>query len=113
MDGRFECDRRREGAADVGQAERGMIDHDVAAAFGAKAAVADLAAFVVPEQFPARGDLHVFSLPEGEAGNGCAGIAPALIAMAITHIERRPLRLNLDRSAMTCCRMCLRLRVVH
>src|ERR1700738_2395810 len=88
-----------------------MIDHNVGAAFGAKAAVPDLSALIVPKRFRAFRNLHVFGFPETEAGNGCTGIAPALIAMAITHVERRPLRLDLHRSAMTCSRMCLCRRV--
>jgi hypothetical protein len=88
-----------------------MVNDDVTAALRAKAAVAHLGAFVSAEEFRAFGDFDVLRFEEGEAGDGRAGITAAVLTVTKTHVERRALRLDLDRSAITYSRMCVRRRV--
>ena len=95
--------------ADIGQTESRMIEHDVAAALGAIATVADFAAFELAEEFLAFGDLDLIRLPQRERAHWCGGIAPAILAMAVTHFQGFAAHLDLQRFAVTSACMCLRL----
>ena len=95
--------------ADIGQTESRMIEHDVAAALGAIATVADFAAFELAEEFLAFGDLDLIRLPQRERAHSCGGIAPAILAMAVTHFQGFAAHLDLQRFAVTSACMCLRL----
>src|SRR5437762_12425539 len=90
-----------------------MIDDDVAATLRAKAAVAYLGAFVAAKKFRAFHDFDVLRFEEREAGDGRAGVTAAVVAVAITHVEWRTLRPDLDRSAITGSRMCFRCSIFH
>lgn len=84
-----------------------MLDQDVAAAFFAVTAFADVAAFKSAKEFPAFGDVHVFFLPQRERAYWRGGIMPAVFAVAVTHLERITAHLDLHRSAVTLT--CMRL----
>jgi len=94
--------------SDIGQAETRVIDHDVTAAFRAIPAVADFAALVSPEEFCALGDVYVFLLPQRERAHGRGGITPAVFAVAVTHLQRIAVHLDLYRTTVTSA--CMRLR---
>ena len=90
-----------------------LVDDHVAATLRAKAAVAYLGAFVAAKKFRAFRDFDVLRFEEREAGDGRAGVTAAVVAVTITHVERRTLRLDLDRSAITGSRMCFRCSIFH
>ena len=85
-----------------------MIDHDVAAALGAVATVANFAAFELAEEFIAFRDVDLIRLPQRERAHRRCGIASAILAMAVPHLQRLAAHLNLHRSAVTFASMCLR-----
>src|SRR5437764_7294069 len=87
MDAWLKGDFIRETGANVDQAERWMIDHHVRAAFRAKAADAQLAAFEFAEHVLPFGDPDLIRFPKREAGNRRAGIFPATVAMTKTHVD--------------------------
>ena len=95
--------------ADIDQTERWMIDRDVTAAFCAITSIADFAAFELAEEFLAFGDLDLIRLPQRERAHWCGGIAPAILAMAVTHFQGFAAHLDLQRFAVTSACMCLRL----
>src|SRR5580700_2837490 len=105
MHGWFEA-QTAERNTNVGQAKCGMIDHDVATALGAVAAFADFAALEFSESLLASGDLYVLRFPQGENANRRGRKTPAILAMAVAHIERLTVRFDLDRSAIAFARMC-------
>ena len=95
--------------ADIDQTERRMIDADVAAALCAITTIADFAAFELAEELLAFGDLDLFRLPQRERAHWRGGIAPAIFAMTVTHLQRFAAHLDLHRSAVTSACMCLRM----
>ena len=92
--------------ANIGQAERGMIDHDVAAALGAIPAVTQLAG--VDEKLLAFANLHSLGFPQREDADRRRAITPALVAMTVTHVERLAGRFDFHRPAVTSACMPLR-----
>ena len=92
--------------ANIGQAERGMIDHDVAAALGAIPAVTQLAG--VDEKLLAFANLHGLGFPQREDADRRRAITPALVAMTVTHVERLAGRFDFHRPAVTSACMPLR-----
>ena len=94
--------------ANIDQAERRVIDADVTAALCAIAAVADVAALEFPEELRAFRQLHVLPFPQCERAHRRGGITPAVLAMAVTHLQGFAAHLNLDRSAVTSAFMRLR-----
>ena len=79
-----------------------MIDRDVAAAFRAIAAFADVAALELPQELRAFGDVYVFLFPQRERAHGRGGITSAVFAMAVTHLHGFTAYLDFHRSAVTC-----------
>jgi hypothetical protein len=65
VDGRLNVTVERDGAAEIDEADAGMIDHDVRAAFFAVTPIPDLAAFELLQKLFACGNLHVIQLPQG------------------------------------------------
>ena len=94
--------------ANIGQAERGMIDHHVAAALGAIPAVAQLACVELGEKVLAFTDFHSVRFPQCEDADRRRAITPALVAMTVTHVERLTGRFDFHRSAITSACMCVR-----
>jgi hypothetical protein len=92
--------------ANIGQAERGMIDHDVATALGAIPAVTQLAG--VDEKLLAFANLHSLGFPQREDADRRRAITPALVAMTVTHVERLAGRFDFHRPAVTSACMPLR-----
>ena len=80
-----------------------MINHDVATALRAVTTITHLAALELSQELLAFRDLHVLRFPQREYAHRRGGIAPAVFAMTITHIERLTARFDLDRSAVTSC----------
>ena len=78
-----------------------MLDYDVAAAFRTVTALADVAAFKPAKKFLAFGDAYVFFLSQCERAHRRGGIAPAVFAMTVTHLQRFAAHLDLHRSAVT------------
>ena len=78
-----------------------MIDCDVAAALCATTAVADVAALESSEEFRAFGEPHVILFPQRERAHRRGGIATAVFAMTVTHLQRFAAHLDLHRSAVT------------
>ena len=78
-----------------------MINHDMAAALCAIAAIAHFALFEFTEELRPFDDFHIVDLPQGECADRRGGIAPAGFAMAITHLQRFAAKLDLHRSAVT------------
>ena len=78
-----------------------MLDQDVATALCAITAFADVAAFKTAKEFLAFGDVHVFFLPHRERAYRRGGIMPAVLTMAVTHLQRITVQLDLYRSAVT------------
>jgi hypothetical protein len=85
----------------VDQSESWMIDADVTAAFCAIPAVADFAALESPEELRSFGKDYVLLLPQRERAHRRGGIMPAVLAMAVTHLQRIAAHLDLHRSAVT------------
>ena len=85
----------------VDQSECGMIDADVTAAFCAIPAVADFAALESPEELRSFGKDYLLLFPQRERAHRRGGITPAVLTMTITHLQRFPENLDLDRSAVT------------
>ena len=96
----FEWKIRQRAEANIGQAESWVIEHDVAAALRAIAAVADLTALEFPQELCALGDVYVFRFPQSECAHRRGGITPACFTMAVTHLGRRAARLDFHRSAV-------------
>jgi len=94
--------------ANIGQAERGMIDHHVAAALGAIPAVTQLAGVEFTEKLRALANLHSLGFPQREDADRRRAITPALVAMTVTHVERLTGRFDFHRSAVTSACMPLR-----
>ena len=78
-----------------------MLDCDVAAALRAITAFADFAALKSAKEFLAFGDIDVLSLPQCERAYRRGRITTAILAMAITHLQRITAHLDLHRSAVT------------
>jgi hypothetical protein len=78
-----------------------MLDDDVTAALRAITTLADVAAFKSPEKFLAFSDADTLFLPQRECAHRRSGTTPAVLAMAITHLERIARHLELNRSAVT------------
>src|SRR5437867_3162098 len=87
-----------------------MLDDDVAAALCAITAFADVAAFKPAKEFLAFGDAYVLFLPQCKRAHRRSGITPAVLAMAITHLQRLAAHLDLYRSTVTFTCMHLRHR---
>ncbi len=94
--------------ANIGQAERGMIDHDVAAALGAIPAGAQLAGVEFTEKLLAFANLHSLGFPQREDADRRRAITPALVAMTVTHVDRLTGRFDFHRPAVTSACMPLR-----
>ena len=92
----------------IDQSECGMIDADVAAALRAITTIADVAALEFSEELRAFRELHVFPFPQRERAHRRCGIAAAVLAVAVTHLQRFAAHLDLHRSAVTSACMCLR-----
>src|SRR4026207_1350662 len=84
-----------------------MLDNHVAAALCAITAFADVAAFKASEEFLAFGHVHILLFPQGERAHRRGGITSAVLAVAITHLQRITAHLDLYRSAITCACMLL------
>src|SRR4051812_29482996 len=93
--------------ANIDQSERRMIDADVAAALRTIASVADIAALEFAEELRAFREGHVVFLPQRERAHRRGGITPAVLAMAVTHLQRLAVHLDLHRSAVTSAFMCV------
>src|SRR5882757_3795014 len=87
--------------ANIDQTERRMINRDVTTAVRAITTVADIAALELPQELRAFRQLHVFPFPQRECAHRRGGITPAVLAMAVTHLQGFPANLDLDRSAVT------------
>ena len=85
----------------IDQAESRMIDRDVTAALCAIPAVANVAALESSEEFRAFGEPHVILFPQRERARRRSGIATAVFAMTVTHLQRFAAHLDLHRSAVT------------
>ena len=94
--------------ANVDQSECGMIDADVTAALCAIPAVADFAALESPEELRSLDKDDVLLFPQCERTRRRGGIMPAVLAVAVTHLQRIAAHLDLHRSAVT--PTCMRLR---
>src|ERR1700758_2360055 len=90
-----------EGHANIAQGERGVIDHDVAAALGAIPAVAQLTCVELTEKLLALADFHSLGFPQREDAERRRAITPALVAMTVTHVQRLTGRFDLHRPAVT------------
>ena len=77
-----------------------MIDRDVAAALRAIPTIANVAALEFAEELCAFREVHVLPFPQRERAHRCGGITPAILAMTVTHLQRFPANLDLDRSAV-------------
>jgi hypothetical protein len=64
-----------------------------------------------PEEFCALSDVDVFFFPQRERAHRRGGIASAVLAMAITHVERLAEHLDLHRSAVAFAYARLRHRI--
>ena len=95
--------------ADVDQPERWVIDANVAPALRAITTIADVAALEFSEELRAFRELHVLPFPQCERAHRRGGIAPAILAMAVTHFQGFTAHLDLQRFAVTSACMCLRL----
>ena len=84
-----------------------MIDANVAPALRAITTIADVAALEFSEELRAFRQLHVFSLPQRERAHRRRGIAAAVLAVAVTHLQRFAVHLDLHSSAVTSA--CMRL----
>src|SRR6266513_4680028 len=84
-----------------------MFDDDVAAAFRAIPAFADVAAFKPAKEFLAFGNVYILFLPQRERADRRGGITPAVFAVAVTHLQRIAAHLDLHRSAVTSTCMCV------
>ena len=93
----------------IDQCECGMIDADVTAAFCAITSITDFAALKSPEELGSFGKDHVAFFPQRERAHRRGGIAPAILAMAVTHFQGFTAHLDLQRFAVTSACMCLRL----
>jgi hypothetical protein len=82
-----------------------MLDDDMAAALGAITTLADVAAFKSSEKFLAFGDADILFLPQCECAQRRSGITPAVLAMAVTHLQRIAAHLDRYRSTVTLTRM--------
>ena len=78
-----------------------MLNDDVAAALCAITAFADVAALESAEEFLAFGDTDIFLLPQSECADRRGRIAPAIFAVAVTHLQGFAPRLDLYHSAVT------------
>ena len=87
--------------ADIDQTERWMIDRDVAAALRAIPTIANVAALESPQELRAFREVNVLPFPQRERADRRGGIAPAVLAMAVTHLQGFPANLDPDRSAVT------------
>jgi hypothetical protein len=87
--------------ANIHQTERRMLDYDVAAAFRTVTALADVAAFKPAKKFLAFGDAYVFFLSQSEPAHRRGGITPAVLTMAVAHLQRITAHLDLYRSTVT------------
>jgi len=103
----FEREITESADADIDQAERRMIDRDVAAAFRAITTIADVAALEFSQEVRAFRELHVFPFPQRERAYWRGGITPAILTMTVTHFPGFPAHLDLHRSAVASARMCL------
>ena len=82
-----------------------MLDDDVAAALRAITTLADVAAFKASEKFLAFGHADILFLLQRECAHRRSGITPAVLAMAVTHLQRIAAHLDLNRSTVTLTRM--------
>ena len=101
-------DQPAERNANIGQTKRRMIDHDVAAALGAVAAVAHFAALELAERLFAFRNLDGLRFPQGENAHWRGGITPAILTVAITHIEWIALSFDHYCAAVTGSLVCIR-----
>ncbi len=93
--------------AHICQAERRMIDQDVAPALCAITAVADVAALKSAKEFRAFSNIYVFLFPQCDRAHRRSGITPAVLAMAVTHLQGFAAHLDLYGSTVTSACMCL------
>jgi len=84
-----------------------MFDDDVAAALRAITALADVAAFKPAKELLTFGDVYLLLFPQCERAHRRGRIAPAVFAVAVTHLQRIAVHLDLHRSAVTST--CMRL----
>ena len=91
--------------ANIDQAERWMIDRDVAAALRAIPTIANVAALEFAEKLCAFRQLHVLPFPQRECAHRRGGITSAIFAMTVTHLQGFPANLDLDRFAVTSTHM--------
>jgi len=69
--------------------------------FCAISAFADLAAFESAKELFALCDVYVLFLPQRERAHRRGGIMPAVLTMAVTHLQRIAAHFNLHRSTVT------------
>jgi hypothetical protein len=91
----------------IDQAERWMIDANVAAALRAITTITDVAALESAEEFGAFGEAYIFFFPQCERAHRRGGITPAVFAVTITHLQRFAAQLDLHCSAVTSACMCI------
>ena len=84
-----------------------MIHANVAAAFRAIATIADVAALESAEKLGASDNAHTFFFPQRERAHRRCGIAPAVFAVALIHLQWFTAHLDLDRPAVTSAFMCV------
>src|SRR5215470_11970766 len=85
-----------------------MIDADVAAAIRAISTIADVAALEFTQKLCAFDEGYVFPFPQCERAYRRGGITPAILAVAVAHLQRFTAHLDLNRSAVTTAFVCLR-----
>src|SRR5699024_7421190 len=84
---RLERQTGQDGGIDIHEVAWHVVGQDMAAAAGAKAAIAVPALVVAAEQFLASGHLDLLRLPEREGIDRPGAPGPAVIAMAVAHGE--------------------------
>jgi hypothetical protein len=90
----------------IDQAERRVINANVATAFGAIPAITDVAAFEFAEEVRAFREVHVLPFPRRERAHRSGGITTAVFAMTVTHFQGFTAHLDLHYSAVTSAGMC-------
>jgi hypothetical protein len=78
-----------------------MIDCHMASAFCAITAITDVATLESAQELGAFDEAHLFFLPQCECTHRRSGITPAILAVAIAHVQRIAAHLDLHRSAVT------------
>ena len=78
-----------------------MIADEVTAAIRAKSTNGDVAAFISAEKGVAFSDPYVLRFPQSERIHRRAGITAAVLAMAVSRLQRRARDFDFNRAAIT------------